>query len=55
MTDGDAQAKDLLQLELDRRTDLGEFVGQVLGVRDGGGELPGLGETGSEQTGDLLD
>ena len=54
MADGDTQAKDLLQLELDRRTDLSEFVGQVLGVRDGGGELSGLRETGSEQTGDLL-
>ena len=54
MADGDTQAKDLLQLELDRRTDLSEFVGQVLGVRDGGRELSGLGETGSEQTGDLL-
>jgi len=54
VTDGDTQAKDLLQLELDRRTDLSELVGQVLGVGDGGGELSGLGETGSEQTRNLL-
>ena len=54
MTDGDTQAKDLLQLELDRRTDLSELVGQVLGVGDGGGELSGLGKTGSEQTRNLL-
>ena len=55
MADSDTQTKDLLQLELDRGTDLGELIGKVLGVRDGGGELSGLGETGSEQTGDLLD
>ena len=55
VADGDTQTKDLLQLELDRRTDLSELIGKVLGVRDWGGELSGLGETGSEQTGDLLD
>ena len=41
VTDGDTQAKDLLKLELDGRTDLSELVAQVLGVRDGGGELAG--------------
>ena len=55
MADGNAQTKNLLQLELDRRTDLGELIGKVLGVGDGGGELSSLGETGPEQTGDLLD
>jgi len=55
VADGDTQTKDFLQLELDRRTDLSELVGKVLGVGDWGGELSGLGETGSEQTGDLLD
>ena len=55
MADSNTQAKDLLQLELDCRTDLSELVGKVLGVGDGGRELSGLGETGSEQTGDLLD
>jgi hypothetical protein len=52
---GDTQAKDLFQLELDRGTDIIKLVGKILGVRDGGGELSGFGETGSEQTGDLLD
>ena len=55
VADGDTQAKHFLQLELDRRTDLGEFVGQILGVGDGSRELSGLGETWSEETGDLLD
>ena len=55
MTNSDTQAKDLLELELDRRTNLNQLVGEVLRVRDGGGELARLGETGAEQTGDLLD
>jgi hypothetical protein len=55
MADSDTQAKNLLQLELDRRTNLGKLVGQVLGVGNGGGEFSSFGETGSEQTGDLLD
>ena len=55
MADGDAQAEHLLELELDRRADLIQLVREVLRVRDGGGELARLGETGAEQTGDLLD
>lgn len=55
MADGDTQTKNLLQLELDRRTNFSELVGQVLGMGDGGRELSGLGETGSKQTRDLLD
>ena len=55
MADGDTQAQHLLELELDGRLDLGDLLAEVLGVRDGGGELAGLGETGAEQTGDLLD
>ena len=42
-------------MEFDGRTDLGELVGQVLGVGDGGRELSGLGEARSKETGDLLD
>ena len=74
MTDGDTQAKNLLQLELDGRANLSDLVLEVLSVRDGGGELASyndastlrseflcrscmhtLGETGTKQTGDLLD
>jgi hypothetical protein len=55
VADGDTQAQHLLQLELDGRADLSELGAEVLGVRHGGGELARLGETGTEQTGDLLD
>jgi hypothetical protein len=41
MSDGDTQAEDFLQLELDGRADLGELVAHVLSVSDGGGELAG--------------
>ena len=41
MADSDTQAEHLLKLELDGRTNLSELVAQVLGVRDGGGELAG--------------
>ena len=43
VADGDTQAEDLLQLELDGRADLSELVAQVLSVRDGGGALAGWG------------
>lgn len=39
MTDGNTQAQNLLELELDSRADLDDLVGQVFSVRDGGGEL----------------
>ena len=55
VANGDTQAENLLELELDRRADLGDLVLEVLGVRDGRGELAGLGETGAEQTRNLLD
>jgi hypothetical protein len=42
MADGDAQAEDLLQLELDRRADLVQLVREVLCMRYGRGELAGL-------------
>ena len=73
VTDGNTQAKNLLELELDGRANLGDLVLEVLSVRDGGGELASyndastlrseflctsymhtLGETGTKQTGDLL-
>lgn len=43
MADSDTQTKDLLQLELNRRTDLSELIAKVLGVGEGSGELPGFG------------
>lgn len=45
----------LLELELDHRANVGDLVSEVLLVRDGGGELSSLGETGAEETRDLLD
>ena len=41
VADGDTQAENLLELELDGRADLSDLVAQVLSVRDGGGELAG--------------
>jgi hypothetical protein len=55
VSDRDTKTKDLFQLELDGRTDLGELAAQVLRVRDWRGEFAGFGETGPEQTGDLLE
>lgn len=39
VADGDTHAEDLLQLELDGGLDLVDTASQVVGVRDGGGEL----------------
>ena len=55
VTDGDTQAENLLQLELDGGTDLISLLANVIGVGNGGGELSGLVETRSEKTGNLLD
>lgn len=55
VANGDTQAEDLLQLELDGGTD---FIGldlQVIVVGDGSGELADLVKTGTQKTGDLLD
>lgn len=41
VADGDTHAQNLLQLELDGGPDLGDLVGQVVGVGDGGRELAG--------------
>lgn len=48
------KAEDLLKLELNGRSHLGELAVEVIGVRDGRRELASLGQTGSEQTRDLL-
>lgn len=77
VADGDTHAEHLLELELDGRLDLVHLAGEVVGVRDGRGELAScrtrlepvlhlifrrsswrsltLGETRTEDTGDLLD
>lgn len=39
MTNGNTQAEDLLELELDGGANLVDLVGEVLGVRDGRREL----------------
>jgi len=55
VSDGDTEAENLLKLELDGGSDFGDLVSEVLRVGDGGRELSGLGETGTEETRDLLD
>lgn len=55
VTDGDTHAENLLELELDGGLDLVDAACQVVGVRDGGGELAGLGQTRTQETRDLLD
>lgn len=55
MADSNTQTQDLLELELDGGADLSDLVGEVLRVGHGGGELAGLGETGTKQTRNLLD
>ena len=41
VANSDTHTQNLLQLELDGGLDLGDLVGEVLSVRDGGGELAG--------------
>lgn len=41
MTDGNTQAENLLELELDRRLDFDDLVAKILSVTDGGWELAG--------------
>ena len=55
VADGDTQAKNLLELELDGGAHLKDLARKVLSMRHRGGELASLGETGTEQTGNLLD
>jgi hypothetical protein len=55
VANSDTHAENLLQLELDGGLDFVHLVGEVLSVGDGSGELSSLGETGSEETGNLLD
>lgn len=55
VANSDTHAENLLQLELDGGLDFVHLVGEVLSVGDGSGELSSLGETRSEETGNLLD
>ncbi len=55
IADGDTHAQNLLQLELDGGLDIVHLRGKIFSVGDGCGELAGLGETGTEETGNLLD
>lgn len=55
VTDGNTKTENLLELELDSRSDVVDLSSEILRVRDGGRELARLGETGTEQTGNLLD
>ncbi|GMR53969.1 hypothetical protein PMAYCL1PPCAC_24164, partial [Pristionchus mayeri] len=55
VSDGDREAQHLLHLELDGGLDFVNLCGQRLGVGDDGRELAGLVETGTEDTGNLLD
>lgn len=55
VTNGNTEAENLLKLELDGGLDVVDLVLHVLGVGDGGGELAGLGQTGTKETGNLLD
>lgn len=55
VADGNTEAQNLLELELDGGADVGDLDGHVLSGGDGGRELAGLGQTGTEETGNLLD
>lgn len=51
VADGDTETEDLLELELDGRSDFIDLSSEILRVRDRGGEFTSLGETGTEETG----
>lgn len=55
VADGDTHAENLLELELDGALNLVDTAGKIIGVRDGGRELSGLGQTRTQETGNLLD
>ncbi len=54
VANGDTEAENLLELELDGALDLVDLLLEVLVVRDGGRELAGLGETGPNRRGICL-
>lgn len=49
------ETQHFLELELDGALDISDLLREVLGVGDGSGEFSGLGQTGAEKTGNLLD
>jgi hypothetical protein len=53
--DRNAQTKHLLELELYSALHISNLLGEILTVGHGGGELSGLGQTGAEETWNLLD
>lgn len=55
VADGNTNAENLLELELDRRLLLANLLRQVVRVAQRRRELAGLVETGTEETWDLLD
>lgn len=55
VTDSDSQTQDLLQLELDGRSDISDLTVQVIVVGDWGWELTGLGQLRTQKSWDLLD
>ena len=54
-SDGATHAHNLFQLELDRALGLVELGAEILSFADEGGELSGLVQTRSQQTGDATD
>jgi len=55
IADSDTHAQDLLQLELDGRLDFVDLGAQIFVVGDRSGEFTSLGETGAQETRNLLD
>mmetsp|Transcript_17991 Transcript_17991/g.20612 ORF Transcript_17991/g.20612 Transcript_17991/m.20612 type:complete len:255 (-) Transcript_17991:12-776(-) len=55
VADARAEAEHLLQLELDRRLELGDLVGDVLVQANDGGELTSTIHVGANETGHVLD
>jgi len=55
ISNGNTQAENLLELELDGALDVVDLLGQIFGVGYRSGELSSLGQTGAEETRDLLD
>ncbi len=55
VTDGDTQAQNLLQLELDGRANVSDLLLDVIVVSDGGRELVHLVQLGTQDTRNLLD
>lgn len=55
VSDGNTHAENLLQLELNGGLDLGDLAGEIVAVGDWSREFTSLGETGTQETRDLLD